>query len=297
MNNRKRYTINDVNSNRFYQLPKFLFEAEFKNLSNDAKVLYALLRDRHELSLQNNWINEKNEVYLIYTREEMANMLGITMPTLRKAIKELKDFGLMEEERIGLNRANRIYLTSVDLENGGQKNFFTPEGKNFSVRTEKNFPSREKNSFSQECKNFSPNDTEYNDTNYNDTEIDLSINRDNSLNPLTDKSTLISDGPKDLLTIKIKELEEMGYHNIESIKEALTLLWNEGSPGIELKTIREKFNKINYEVIDTAWYKFSLEYEKKDIKHPLKYFASCIYNSITEKEIHRFCNSYNIPQD
>jgi hypothetical protein len=40
--------VNDVKNNRFYQMPKFLFEGEFKDkLNNDARVLYSLLRDRH----------------------------------------------------------------------------------------------------------------------------------------------------------------------------------------------------------------------------------------------------------
>jgi len=97
-----------------YQMPKFLFEGEFKVLSNNARALYMHLLDRQDLGLQNHWVNEKNEVFLIYSREEMADMLGVSQPTLRKAIMQLKQFGLMEEERIGLNRANRIYLMKVD---------------------------------------------------------------------------------------------------------------------------------------------------------------------------------------
>ena len=63
-----------------YQMPKFLFEGEFKALSNNARVLYTLLRDRHDLSLQNHWVNENNEVFLIYSREEMADMLVFHSP-------------------------------------------------------------------------------------------------------------------------------------------------------------------------------------------------------------------------
>lgn len=69
MNTRVRYTVNDVKNNRFFQMPKFLFEGDFKDkLNNDSRVLYSLLRDRHELSLLNNWVNENNEVFFIYSR-------------------------------------------------------------------------------------------------------------------------------------------------------------------------------------------------------------------------------------
>ena len=166
-----RYTTADIAKGRFYQMPKFLFEGEFKQgLSNDAKVLYSLLKDRHELSIQNNWVNEENEVYLVYTREDMADMLGCSQPTLRKSIKQLLDFGLMEEERMGLNRANRIYLTAVTLVNTGVKDSFSPECKELSVQSERNLQSRRKESFIQECKELSPNDTNNNYTDSNDTE-------------------------------------------------------------------------------------------------------------------------------
>ncbi|TAH60467.1 MAG: hypothetical protein EWM50_06580, partial [Gottschalkiaceae bacterium] len=169
MKNRVRNTVENIMNNRFYQMPKFLLEGEFKKLSNDARVLYSLLRDRHELSLSNNWVNEKNEVYLIFTREEMAELLGCSQPTLRKGIKQLIEAGLMEEERQGLNRPNIIFLTAVSVENTGVKNSFSPECKELSVQSEKNFQSRVKELFSQECKNLSPNDTNINNTDINDT--------------------------------------------------------------------------------------------------------------------------------
>ncbi len=71
MNNRIRYTVNDIENSQFYQMPKFLFRGEFKDLSNNARVLYCHLKDRHKLSMKNKWINKDNEVYLIYTREDM----------------------------------------------------------------------------------------------------------------------------------------------------------------------------------------------------------------------------------
>ena len=152
---RKRITTEDIKNNRFYQMPKFLFEDEFKELSNDARVLYSLLRDRHDLSISNGWVNKNNEVYLIYTRENMASMLGCSQPTIRKAVNQLIDYRLIEEQRQGLNKPNLIYLADVSIEN---------------TRTEKSFQSRVKDSFSQECKILSPNDTEVNDTDFKETE-------------------------------------------------------------------------------------------------------------------------------
>lgn len=107
---RKRYTLENIENNLYYTIPKFLFSEEFEELSNDARILYALLKDKHELSIKNKCVNENNEVYLEYTRRDMENMLGLTKPTVVKIVKELISYGLLEEERTGNQKANRIYL-------------------------------------------------------------------------------------------------------------------------------------------------------------------------------------------
>jgi len=81
------------------------------SLSNDAKVLYSLLRDRHQLSTKNKWINDKNEVFLIYSRNEMSNMLRVTEKTALKAVNQLKELNLLSEVKQGLNKPNLIYLS------------------------------------------------------------------------------------------------------------------------------------------------------------------------------------------
>jgi len=105
-----RYTLDNVINTSFYKLPKFLFEGEFKNLSNDARLLYSLLFNEHDTALKNRWVNKNNEIYLIFTRDEMADMLACSKLTLRKTIDQLKQFNLVAEERLGLNKTNRIYL-------------------------------------------------------------------------------------------------------------------------------------------------------------------------------------------
>ena len=176
MNNRSRYTVNDIKNNLFYQMPKFLFEGELKKgLSNDAKVLYSLLRDRHELSLQNNWVNENNEVYLIYTRKNMEDMLGLADKTVKKAVDKLKEYGLIEEEHIGLNKPNRIFLTAVSVDNPGIVNSTTPDTENLRFQNRKFYDSRTKEFTIQEPKNLWPNKTNINNTNYSNIDINQSI--------------------------------------------------------------------------------------------------------------------------
>jgi DNA-binding transcriptional regulator YhcF (GntR family) len=167
----KRYTVNDVINNQFYQLPKFLFKGEFRKLSNDAKVLYALLKDRHQLSVENGWINEKGEVYLIFTREEMSEMLQCTRKTAQKAFEELKEAGLVQEERVGLNKPNLLYLTFPD--------FVSHESLEKS-RMCKNYTSRSVKITHQEVQFLHNSKTDINKTDINNILINQSIN-DNTI--------------------------------------------------------------------------------------------------------------------
>ena len=162
---RKRYKVSDVVRDRFYQMPKFLFEGELKGLSNDARVLYALLKDRHELSLKNQWINNKGEVYLIYAREDMQETLGLSENTVLKAVKQLRLYGLIQEERQGLGKPNLIYLV-YHLEYEG---FSRPA--EFEVQDPQNLRFRP-----AEFEVHNPQNLRANDTDINDTE-NQSINR------------------------------------------------------------------------------------------------------------------------
>ena len=63
------YKITDIIAYEFIKIPKAMFANEaYRRLSSDAKLAYALLYDRLSLSKLNGWINERDEVYLIYTR-------------------------------------------------------------------------------------------------------------------------------------------------------------------------------------------------------------------------------------
>ena len=57
----------------FYMLPKVLVTEDlYKNLSSDAKILYACLLERSSLSFKNDWIDEQGRVYIVFTVEEIA---------------------------------------------------------------------------------------------------------------------------------------------------------------------------------------------------------------------------------
>ena len=66
----------------FYMLPKVLVTEDlYKNLSSDAKILYACLLERSSLSFKNDWIDEQGRVYIVFTVEEIMKTLFIAEVT------------------------------------------------------------------------------------------------------------------------------------------------------------------------------------------------------------------------
>ena len=163
MSNRSRYTHDDVTKNSFYKLPKFLFDEEFSGLSNDARVLYSLIRDRHDLSIRNGWFDENGHVYLHFKREEMQSTLKISKPTAIKAVNDLKAHGLLEEVRQGQGNPNRIYLLKSSTQPP-----LPQEVKKVDFKNEINFTSKVENSEPLEVKNL--DFLLYSNTDFNNTE-------------------------------------------------------------------------------------------------------------------------------
>ena len=152
----------------FYRVPKILFTAEcFKELSCEARVLYGLLLDRMSLSMKNHWLDEEERVYIIFTVEEIAELLNCGTQKAVKLLKELdseKGIGLIEKKRLGLGRPNVIYVKNFlvqknDEENGDMPDLQNCENHNSGVvkTTIQEFPK-------SQCNNTDINKTENNET-------------------------------------------------------------------------------------------------------------------------------------
>ena len=92
-------------------LPRFILRGEY---SINAKLLYALLLGRTQLSQKSGWVSEDGNVYVIYTIRQMANDLNRSERTVKAALAELENAGLITRVRQGWNRANRIFLQLPD---------------------------------------------------------------------------------------------------------------------------------------------------------------------------------------
>mgnify|MGYP000920879898 CR=1 FL=1 len=93
----------------FFKLPRALFSEAAPGIGLPAKVLYALILDRLSLSEKNGWRDPEGRTFALFSRDEMAATLNISRPTAIKAVKELKEAGMVHEVRQGRNRPGRLY--------------------------------------------------------------------------------------------------------------------------------------------------------------------------------------------
>ena len=71
-------------------LPRFILRDEY---SINAKLLYALLLGRTQLSQKSGWVSEDGDVYVLYTIRQMANDLNRSERTVKAALAELENLG------------------------------------------------------------------------------------------------------------------------------------------------------------------------------------------------------------
>ena len=118
----------------FIPLPKFMVEGEY---SVNAKLLYGLLLHRTTLSQKSGWTTEDGNVYVIYTIRQMSEALNRSERTVKTALHELENAGLLVRVRQGWNKANMIYLKIP--ENEVQKTSH-PLGKIYPMEVQKSSP-------------------------------------------------------------------------------------------------------------------------------------------------------------
>lgn len=126
------YKLEDRNRQRFLKVPKDLILNDYyrDNLSSTSKLVYGLLLDRMELSRKNEWVNDDNEIYLLYTKQDLAEDLSVSERTVYNSFNELEDLGLIKQERQGLNKPNKIFIakTNADAKESSQPDMKRPSG-------------------------------------------------------------------------------------------------------------------------------------------------------------------------
>ncbi|WP_208423120.1 replication initiator protein A [Latilactobacillus fragifolii] len=117
MNNQPNYyNIKRQYALKFFQVPKvFMTSDKYKKLSAEAKLAFAILSDRLQLSIKNKWFDKDGNIYFIYTGEQLGVILGCSHNKVNSVKNELKEAGLLLMKRMGQGKANRMYLLEPEI--------------------------------------------------------------------------------------------------------------------------------------------------------------------------------------
>jgi len=124
MSNFNYYKSKEIYREKYYQMPKVFFtNKQYFDLSNDAKIAYMLLKDRFDYSVKNNWVDEDDNIYFIFTVKELMKLLHCREGKVSKIKKELEQVGLLKQKKGRINNEcgkikatpNRLYLGKPEV--------------------------------------------------------------------------------------------------------------------------------------------------------------------------------------
>ncbi|HDD6623553.1 TPA: replication initiator protein A [Staphylococcus aureus] len=223
----KRFNIQEQFRSKFYQLPKVLFTNEkYMKLSNDAKVAYAILQDRLELSIKNEWFNEHGDIYFIYTNEKLKEILNCQNSKLSKIKNELISVDLLEQIRTGQGKPNQLYLNRPIIETSDVYKIKNQESdvaedrhdkdvRKSDVKKSENRTSRNPKIGRQEIRKSDANNTDFSDTDFSDTDFS---------DTTTYNKKQSSSGNHNKLINKVKD--ELGINITPAYKDELLKLFS-----------------------------------------------------------------------
>ena len=258
------YKSNETLEHKYYQIPQELFVNEkYKNkLNSDSKILYAFLLDRLSLSQKNHWIDEDNNVYLIFTREEVQEKLNLSDKTVTKSFKILMEVNLVQEKRQGLGKPNLIYVGKINHS----------DSENLRFLNRKNYDSGIGESTALDSENLRGINTNNINTNIVNTE---------SINPKSDE---------DLLLIKEKcNLNEFTKEEKTILEDVIDNLYYTDNLKVGNITVNhfKISDKLNLITKDNIVQLLDILKNTPNIQNAKNYLMICLYNNLGNTNINK----------
>ncbi len=132
-------------------------------MAQAAKLVYAVLLDRATLSQANGWTDNEGKLYLVFPIDGIANTIDRSPMTVKTALAELENAGLIERQRRGFSAPNRIYVKIPD-----RQDIVRLTDKKLSVRGKEICPSDGQKTFPMTDRKLSPNNLSINNLSEND---------------------------------------------------------------------------------------------------------------------------------
>lgn len=252
----------------FYRVPKALvWDEAFDALSFQSKFLYGLLLDRMELSVKNNWRDEKGRVFIVYTIEELCEATRFSDKTVLKMLDELEKAGLIMRRHQGLGKPNLIYV----------KNFIS-RTENLRVRSRTNYDSGIEDYSFQESEIVRSKDTNTNNTDFSDTNLISSDEgmreREAVLAYIKERicyEHLLSQNPLDRKAID--EIVELMADVITSKKKTIRI----SGEDMSAEVVKSRFMKLDSSHIDYVL--MCLNKNTTKVSNIKAYMLSSLYNA------------------
>ena len=252
------YKSNETLEHKYYQIPQELFVNEkYKNkLNSDSKILYAFLLDRLSLSQKNHWIDEDNNVYLIFTREEVQEKLNLSDKTVTKSFKILMEVNLVQEKRQGLGKPNLIYVGKINHS----------DSENLRFLNRKNYDSGIGESTTLDSENL---------RGINTNNINTNIINTDSINPKSDE---------ELLLIKDKcNLNEFAKEEKTILEDVIDNLYYRNITVNHFKIL----DKLNLITKDNLVQLLGILKNTPNIQNAKNYLMICLYNNLGNTNINK----------
>lgn len=271
----KLYKINETLQHSYYQMPQELFcNEKYKKISIEAKVIYAFLLNRMNLSRMNKWINDKGEIYLIYTRKEIQNKLNLSDKPVTRAFKELREINLIKEERQGFGKPNLIYIGKIEQEELQIDDIDTDndiETDDVIVDNQIKEDYYVGENTIQETENLRTNKKDNKKHKNNNIDVSQLERETKNLEDIKQKCELylFKENQRNIIE---NTLDLMFYSNNLKIGQAV----------LPQEIVRSRMQLLNASIIFYAFDK--LKYLKQDSKihNSTNFMISCLYNAITE---------------
>ena len=254
--------------------------------------------------MKNDWIDEENKVYIIFTIEEIAQILCCATQKATKILQELdtdKGIGLVEKKRLGLGKPNILYVKNFILQETNeqehplQEEIINQELCESQFKNDENHNSRNVKITKQElcksqCNKTNINNTEYSDTDYNNTSpISPSKETENRKHVGNQNKKMEEEELKDTLKENIEYFSLIEKQANE--KEKIDLMVNLLTEGLQSKKdIRINQRQVPYERLKEQF----LSLRRTHIEYVLSYLREN-KQQITNLRAYLLALLYNAP--
>ena len=269
------YKINETLQHSYYQMPQELFcNEKYKKLRIETKVIYAFLLNRMNLSRMNKWINDKGEIYLIYTRKEIQSKLNLSDKPVTRAFKELRESNLIKEEKQGFGKPNLIYIGKIEHEELQINNIDTDDYIEMDNLLTDNRIKEDycvgKNTI-LETENLRANKKDNKKHKNNNIDVSQSEIETKNLEAIKQKCELylFKESQRNIIE---NTLDIMFYSNNLKIGQAV----------LPQEVVRSRMQLLNASIIFYAFDKLNYLKQDSQIHNSTNFMISCLYNAITE---------------